>query len=346
MAIVEGKMSRGLKKGGSAMLSDTHSILEIDAAAVASKIQDYIKQQVVEHGAEGVLIGLSGGIDSAVLGCLASRALGSDKVVAEFLFDRDSEKSSETLAKCLAAYLGIRLEIRDIAPAMRNQGVYSPFIMHFVTWSRTFNRLIQHFYCFMFGENPFASSLRKGSNEFEVHRLKHIVFNLTVRHFVAGFDARHIHRKKISHHRAEADNFLLIGAANRSESLVGWFVKDGIDDLYIQPLLGLYKTQVWQLAEFLKLPQEVRHQTPSPDMMRGITDEFGIGIPYPTLDIIFAGKEHGITGAELEALGPTRKQIELAIELNRISAWKRTTPHAEPPVTGYTNQGTDFQAAA
>ena len=74
---------------------------------------------------------------------------------------------------------------------------------------------------------------------------------------------------------AKERNLSLIGAANLSECEVGWFVKDGIDDLPVQPMAGLYKTQVRQLAKTLDLPEPVRTQLPSPDMAKGVTDEFG-----------------------------------------------------------------------
>ncbi len=319
------------------MVASVHPMLEIDAAAVADQIERYLRRLVGERHADGLLLGLSGGIDSAVLTALATRALGPDKVFVELLLDRDSERRSEQLARRIAAQLGLELRVQNISPAMRERGVYAPMVMHFVTWSRTFNRFIQHSYRTLFGETPFASSLRKGGNQFGRQPLQTLVFDLTVRHFEAGFNARHRHRRELLEKRAAAENLLLIGAANRSESLVGWFVKDGIDDLYIQPLLDLYKTQVWQLADYLDLPEAVRHQAPSPDMMRGITDEFAIGIAYRTLDLIFAGLEHGMTEAEIESLGPTGAQIRLAKELNHLSGWKRSTPHAAPPVTGCTN---------
>ena len=327
------------------MVSFEHSFLSIDTTKAATQIEAYLRRLLEEHKAQGILIGLSGGIDSAVLASLAVRAVGPKRVHTAFLYDRDSEKSSELMARRIAEHLGVGLEIQDISPEMRRRGIYSPLIMHFITWSRTFNRLIQRGYRLLFGENPFTSTLKEGSDEFGQNPLKRLVFNLSVRHFVAGFDARHVHRREVLEQREKAENLLLIGAANRSEALVGWFVKDGIDDLYIQPLIGLYKTQVWQLADFLELPDEVRHQAPSPDMMRGITDEFGIGIPYRTLDVIFHGLELGIDEVGIEALGPTSEQIRLAKELNRLSEWKRETPHAEPP-TSYSESNSQLLKTA
>jgi NAD+ synthase len=83
--------------------------------------------------------------------------------------------------------------------------------------------------------------------------------------------------------KARAQNWLLLGAANRSEWETGWFVKDGVDDLPYQPLMGLYKTQVRQLGRYLGVPGEIQQQVPSPDMMRGISDEYALGMSYSTI---------------------------------------------------------------
>jgi len=323
------------------MVMSKQSFLEIDAAETASVIETFLTKLVEEKKADGISLGLSGGVDSAVLASMAAHAIGPEKVHSVFLYDRDSEESSEHKARLVAEYLGMSLEVQDISPEMRRQGVYSPMIMGLVTWSRRFNRMIQHLYCLMFGENPFMSTLKEGCGELERNPLKRLVYNFTVRHFVAGFNARHRYRRKVLEHKAESENFLLIGAANRSEALVGWFVDKGIDDLFYQPMIGLYKSQVWQLAQYLGLPEEICNQIPSPDMMLGITDEFSIGIPYRTLDIIFHGLEEGMGKAAIMAMGPTAEQINLALELNRVSAWKRQSPHADPPV-GSSNF--DFQA--
>ena len=85
----------------------------------------------------------------------------------------------------------------------------------------------------------------------------------------------------------------IIGAANRSEGMTGWFVPGGADDMPFQPLMGLYKTQVRQLARHLEVPVEIIRQAPSPDMMRGVTDEVALGIAYEKLDIVLDGIDRG-----------------------------------------------------
>ncbi|MGR5133918.1 NAD(+) synthase [Vibrio alfacsensis] len=160
------------------------------------------------------------------------------------------------------------------------------------------------------------------------------MFNHTIRHIDRGFSERHIYRRLVLTHRAQNENLTLIGAANLSEFEVGWFVKDGIDDLPIQPMTGLYKTQVWQLASYLNLPHEIQQQPPSPDMMFGITDEFGIGHSYRRLDSILDLIDQKKTDDEIFSLGVAESELRDIRELMLFSKWKRASEHEAPPVVG------------
>lgn len=308
-------------------------LLRIDESRAAKAIEGYIRNLVHKRSARGVLIGLSGGLDSAVLSALAVRASGKDLVHVAYLFDRDSEPESERMARLVADWLGLGLEVQDIEPAMREKRIYTPLIMRISPLSGFATRqLINNSYRLLFAESPFMSTLRQG--KFDGHMLKKLVYNLTVRHIEAGFNARHIYRREILEKRAQDQNWLLLGAANRSECSVGWFVKDGIDDLPFSPLTGLYKTQVRQLAACLGIPSEVQNQIPSPDMMKGITDEFAMGITYSKIDTILDGVDRGLPDEEMIASGVTKEEICLLREMNRLSTWKRESEHDEPPVDG------------
>jgi len=89
-------------------------------------------------------------------------------------------------------------------------------------------------------------------------------------------------------------NLLCLGTANRSESFVGWFIKDGIDDFPIEAILGLYKNQVYQLARFLKVSEEILKEAPSPDMYKGMGDEDLIGYSFQKIDRVAYVLEHGL----------------------------------------------------
>lgn len=93
---------------------------------------------------------------------------------------------------------------------------------------------------------------------------------------------------------AEKHNLLLVGAANKSELLTGWFAPNGVDDLPVAPILGLYKNQVTQMAEHLNVPNEIINAKPSPDMLKGISDEDIIGFPYDKIDKVAYVVENGL----------------------------------------------------
>jgi NAD+ synthase len=313
------------------------SLLKIDAGRAAKQIQSYIQNLVAKYSARGVLIGLSGGIDSAVLTTLAVRALGKDLVHVSYLYDRDSERESRHKARLVANWLGLELEVRNIEPLMRARGIYAPIIMRIVALSRFLNRHLLDKSCrLILSESPFISTLRGGFNG---SKFKSWVYNSSVRHIEAGFNSRHIYRREMLEKEAKDHNWLLLGAANRSEYLVGWFVKDGIDDLPLSPLIGLYKTQVQQLAAYLKIPSEIQNQIPSPDMMKGVSDESAIGMSYTKLDIVLDSMGRGLTSEEMMSVGTTEGEISLVREMNRLSFWKRKSEHVDSPVDGSMSGG-------
>jgi len=315
------------------MSQQTEYSLKIDVRRAARRLEQYIKETVESNHTNGVLIGLSGGIDSAVLATVAVGALGSEKVKASFLYDQTSEKNSQQLASLTADWLGMELGLYDIEPAMRERKVYSHAIMRIASLSRILNRLTARLYRLLCGQSPFVSSLYAGSCDSK--KAGKDFYSFGMGYITASFNARHIYRRQLLEKIAGEKNLLLLGAANRSECMVGWFVKDGIDDLPFSPLMGLYKTQIRQLAEHLDLPGPICSQVPSPDMLKGVTDEQQIGISYAVLDTILDCLESGLGDEEIAAAtGATKKQITHVRSINRLSEWKRKSPHQPVPADG------------
>jgi NAD+ synthase len=173
-----------------------------------------------------------------------------------------------------------------------------------------------------------------GSAEITKAGLSQQGFRMIIRQPETGLNVRHQYRRQVLEEKAHERNWLLLGAANRTEWLVGWFVKDGIDDLPIQPLIGLYKTQVRQIAAFLGIPAQVQHQAPSPDMMRGITDEFGLGLSYSRIDVILDYLDGGLTKEMLLNTGFSDREIRLVGDMHQLSHWKREQAYTHLPVDG------------
>jgi NAD+ synthase len=297
--------------------------LRIDEGRTIERIEGYVQHLYKKNAANGVIIGLSGGIDSSVLSALAVKALGGGSVHIAYLFDQHSDHMLRRNALLVAEWLGLELEERSIEPAMREMGVYSPFGMRATSFAGLLNRLVHEAYRLIFRESPFVSSLRLGNAEASEGGLAHLGFRWMIRQPEVGMNARHRYRRRVLEDKAQDSNWLLMGAANRTEWLVGWFVEGGIDDVPFQPIKGLYKTQVRQLAAFLEVPAEVLVQAPSPDMMRGITDEFALGLSYSKIDLILDHLEGGLTKDTILNAGCNEWEIQLVREMNRLSQWKR-----------------------
>jgi NAD+ synthase len=308
--------------------------LEIDQERTVRILENLIGQMVKEARCKGVIFGLNGGLDSAVLACLAVRSLGPRLVHAWFLYDRHSEKDSLCKAATVAEWLGIDLHTEDINQNMPKVGGYTSLIMQGKCLPRWFNRLVHKGYSRLFGETPFMSSLRLGSGAASFSLEKRFAYDLTVRPVLEGFEARHIHRRRRLEQKARDLGSLLLGATNRSELLVGWFVKNGIDDLPIQPLSGLYKTQIYQMAAFLNIPEKIRASISAAGMPHGIAHKLGTDMNFETLDAILDMIADEMSERKILAHGITPQQLALVCQMHRLSAWKRTNHMVRPPVDG------------
>jgi len=308
----------------------TASALTIDSKRQAESIEAHIRELLDSNSARGVVIGLSGGIDSAVLATLAVHAIGTERVCAYYLYDRDSSKESQDKAKLIADWLGIELKYHNITPAMQKMKIYSPLIMKITTLSGHLNRYLNaRLHRLFYQESPFVSTLRKGGPNGS--KFRSFFYRWTVGSVEGAFNARQIYRRRFLQLRTEEKNRLVLAAANRSELMVGWFVKGGVDDLPFSPIIRLYKTQVKQLAEYLDLPSEIQNQLPSPDMVKGITDESAMGISYDILDFILFCMERGMSDGEIVSAGISGEDVRLVRMMNKLSAWKREPENTNLP---------------
>jgi NAD+ synthase len=205
--------------------------------------------------------------------------------------------------------------------------------MRLVGLSRVLNRAVIHrAHRLVTGETPFMTTLRQ--DKFRGEPVRRFLYGLTSGKVEQAFNGRQLYRRERLEQKAKAYGTLILGAANRSEVLTGWFVRDGVDDFPYSPIAGLYKAQVRQLARYVEIPPEIIDQAPSPDLMRGITDEVALGLDYDRVDLVLDAIERGRSDAELLAEGLAQEQIDLVRDMNRRSAWKRNPGHPAPPVDG------------
>jgi NAD+ synthase len=298
--------------------------LSIDPAASAEALASFILSEVNDLRRDGALIGLSGGIDSAVVAALAVRALGPERVLGLLLPEHDSDPESRSLALRLARGLGIRRRTVWLTPLLGLMGAYWQVPLWLVPTRRLRARLVTGHY------RRYAKTLREGETPFS-----------TVMVGTQGLrgpwlnEAIAYHRVKVRlrtvllHYHAELRNYLLLGTCNKTELAVGFFVKHGDAATDVDPLASLYKTQVRQLAAYLRVPPAIVGRPPSPDVFPGLTDEQAMQIDYPTLDRVLWGLERGLAHEDIASgLHLSIERVRYVETLTRRAAFLREAPRA------------------
>jgi NAD+ synthase len=300
---------------------DLVRLMRIDAGAVSRSLEEFIRENVRKLEREGVILGLSGGIDSAVAAALCARAVGPQRTLALVMPDRDSARNHVRDALDYARELGIEARLIDITPSLRKLGLYRLFFLHKLPIPKKVKESLAHkahaYFEGRTGRTPFAAALR-GIRDAE--------FDSYLKRSTAYYRAKHRLRMVLLYLHAEVGNRLVVGAANKTESLIGFFVKHGCDQAAdVMPLLGLFKTQVRQLARHLGIPPRIIEKAPSPDIVPGITDEQAIGMPYERLDLILLALERKWDIPEIAlTLGIPEGEVRQVSDLNARSAHMRT----------------------
>jgi NAD+ synthase len=270
-------------------VDELKSQMRIEPGTLSASLQDFIRQHVEKLEREGVILGLSGGVDSAVLAALCARAVGAENTLALMMPERDSKEEHVRDALKFAKQLKIETRLIDISPYLKQLGAYDLFVLNKLPLTGrlrgSLTKRAYDFYRKKTGESPFSTSLL-GFKDKE--------FGSYLRKSNAYYRIKHRLRMIMLYLHAELENKVVVGAANKTEYKIGFFVKHGCDDAVdIMPILNLYKTQVRELARFLCIPSEIIEKPPSPDIIPGIIDEEAIGIPYEKLDLILLALEKG-----------------------------------------------------
>ncbi len=272
------------------LLEKLKAEMKIEPEKVPPSLENFIREYTDKLEREGVILGLSGGIDSAVIAALCVRALGPKKTLALIMPEKDSKKEHTEDALNFAGELGIEVKLIDITPYLKELGVYKLFpldkLLSLGKLKGTLVKKAYRFYERKTGKIPFLESLSGFKDkEFDSYLTKGNAY----------YRAKHRLRILLLYLYGEIENRLVVGAANKSEYKIGYFVKHGCDDATdIMPLLNLYKTQVRELASYLNIPARIIEKPPSPDVMPGLTDdEEVIRISYEKMDLILLALEKG-----------------------------------------------------
>jgi len=263
-----------------------------------SIIEDFLSHHLKNGRFRGAVIGLSGGIDSAVIADLARNVLPGDKIRVFFLPERDTSPESEEDARLLSEHLGLELLTFDLTPALAALDIYKNPAARVVK-KGGINRVLYRFSSWLEGEDAFSRGFGPQPSG---------VINTAT----SFYRSKHRMRMTCLFYQAEYLGFAVLGGLNRSEYLTGFFVPHGDDGAHLAPILPLYKTEVFHLARHLGLPQKFLGKTPSPDLVPGLDDEFILGMEYELLDRVLWALEAGCEVSEI-----TEK---LAIEARKVSA--------------------------
>ncbi len=297
-------------------------LLKIDAKDTATRIENHIRHIVAENRVNGILMGLSGGLDSTVLVTLAVRALGKEKVCVYFLQDRNGEKDSVNKARLVAEGLGLKLNMGSIDDVMREKEKNAAFFKFISVLPPFMLPLASGIYYIVVGETPYMTTLRK--EEPNKSRFRRWLYANVVDGLESMFDGPCATRRVVLEKIAKEQNMLLIGSGNLSEDLTGWFTINGVDNMPHSPIMGLLKTQIWELAEYLNVPSEVQKRKPSADVLRGADDTLALGMSFGKIDIVLHGIKNNMSDDEIVEYGLTKGEIAKVRKIYKMSAWKRT----------------------
>ncbi len=249
-------------------------MLEVNLEVVEKILVSFIKDAVYKNNFKKAILGVSGGIDSAVVLCLAQRALGSENTFALLMPYKLSSQESLTDGKAICHQLKVPYEVIDISPSVD-----------------------AYFDCYPAEE-------------------KLLIGNKCARE-----------RMSVLYDYSARKHALVAGTSNKSELLIGYSTLYGDSAAAFLPIGDLYKTQVFQLARHLNVPEAIVNKKPSADLWQDQTDEGEIGFTYQKLDEILFQLIDGRKKAEdIEKAGYQKEDIRKIQKMILNSQYKRTMP--------------------
>lgn len=308
-----------------------NSVLFInDIESECRTIVETLKHNVLEKlRRKGAVIGISGGIDSSVTLALAVRALGADNTLGIMLPEKDSSPDSTRLAQMLADKFGVRVIKEDITSALQGFGCYQ-------RRDEAVKRVFPEY-------EPLLFKMKIGINDSGLYSNLPPVFSVTIvdsngneksrrlpspefRQIVAASNFKQRCRMSMLYYHAENSHYAVIGTPNRHEYQQGFFVKYGDGGADVLPIVHLYKSQVYQLAKLMGIPQEIIDRTPTTDTYSAeqTQEEFFYQLPLDQMDLLWYAFENAIAIEEVASYtGKSPKEIE-SLFLNFGRKYKTT----------------------
>ena len=317
--------------------------LSIDATQVADKICEAIRQQVLaDFRRKGAVLGISGGIDSAVVAALCVRALGKERVLGLFMPERHSSDDAERLGKLLADSLGIETLTVELSGILEATGCYSSQDEAVRTAVPEYGpgwlcKLVMPSILDSDRLNVTLLTVQSPEGATQTVRLSHRAYL----QIVAATNYKQRVRKMTEYYHADRMNYAVAGTPNRLEYDQGFFVKQGDGAADFKPIAHLYKTQVYALARHLGVPAEICARPPTTDTfsMPQTQEEFYFALPYAQMDLCLYAVDHQIpVGQVAQALGLREEQVQRVFRdieaKRRASRYLHLPPQLVEPLHG------------
>jgi len=306
-------------------------ILRIDPEVQTDRIAGFLQEQVKSvYKRSGIVVGLSGGIDSAVMSELAVRAVGKDGVRGLILPEKESNPISSSYARAHAEKLGIEWKEIDITstvdsvmPYAKRDEYISTLIPEYSSGSK-YNISLPTDLLERDSFNFYVLQVQLRDGSIKRKRLGADAFRAITSFADIKIRARMIHL----YHEAERNSLVVAGTTNHTEYLLGDFCKYGDGGTDLEAIAHLYKNQIYQLADYLGVTVEIINRSPSPDTFSlPVSDqEFFFRIPFDKLDHLLYGWEHGIGTLEVASvLGLSEDAVKRAYA--DFTAKSRATVH-------------------
>lgn len=322
-------MSQSLLDGDVFQLDYAEEIDRIGAALRSALTQDL--------GKRGLVVAISGGIDSSVSASLAVRALGPSKVFGLLLPERDSSPTSSQRGRALAEHLGIEYTVEDISPALDGLGCYRR------------REEVCRAVCPEYGDGWKYKIVLTGGLQGRYNHFKLVLqdphgrtqeHSLNIKQhlqMVAATNFKQRVRKTLEYYHGDRLNYAVVGTPNRLEYDQGFFVKNGDGAADVKPIAHLYKSQVYALARFMGLPADICNAIPTTDtysLSQG-QDEFYFGLPYAQMDLALWAYEHACSAKDL-ATKLSISEADAEAVYRDIEAKRRVAKylHAAPVLCG------------
>ncbi|GIV66508.1 MAG: NH(3)-dependent NAD(+) synthetase [Bellilinea sp.] len=305
--------------------------LQLNVKKETERITNWIRSTVIQDlRRRGVVVGISGGIDSSVVAALCVKALGSQKVLGILLPEIESSPDSKQLALNLAKSLGIETVTEDITGALKGAGCYQ-------RRDEAIRRIVPQY------DQNWKSKITLPGSLLDEQTLnifyltvvapdgKEIIERIPTTEFLqimAASNFKQRTRMAMLYYHAERKNYAVAGTANKNEHDLGFFVKYGDGGVDFNPIIHLFKSQVYQLAKYLEIPTDIQQRPPTSDTYSaGSTqEEFFFRLPFEVLDLIWFGVENGYpTGEIAQQLNLSEEQVHrVALDIQQK---KRTTEY-------------------